>query len=640
MKKRSCIWLRSIASSCILLLILPAVLFAASQADLDAAKASAGKLGDMVKGFVGSTSGITDRFSTPATSSNASMSTMDGSTTFNGQLMCPSTSKFLDIYFGIGAKGDLSPLIVSQDTDLDGNYDFVFTSPVIVSGICANGVVSCTEGTWSGCSYYKWQADANSKLSFAPAGMTELGGCSCLNSSCAKPTWNVFATEVLKALGGGASGAIMQSNSGFTIANAVVDGTEITYYANYTGNCSGGNTSAKSFTQYNSKSALESGTNSAVATQATDSGSYYSRLDNSTPNKNTTNSLFPCVVEWVHDVTTNQKSLTGSGSGTMCVPYNMNMSLSVSGGAYSVTGFASSVKSGDCGSAMPTVLDYPGTLEAGAFVTGLNICGSSPECTSTGCKSASSGSAGGALIQCPSVASTRAVNYSFNWDLDYKVDVESEYLRNTCQTAEANCTLKDEKIDGIATYSSFQPTGLYPVGSSCNDFTSSIGNIYHVCKEWWKKERTYLCPETTLDIDVSAGTTRAKSIYETVAQGAGEITYTDVRKESSGTWTAVNDKIIFPDQDPGACEITCKTKVPSVDANAGGGANVSQANSSFPKSEFRYRPCVNNVCPLLEPDETIVENCGCLSDFVEAAKGMEMINTAAKDMICSSGVKK
>ncbi len=102
--------------------------------------------GNSVLNIYGSKSGVTNNVSNPLTSSNTPMTTVDGSTSFSGQLQCPNSQKFMEVLIQPGATGDIDTFIVSQDTNFDGTPDYTFQVPFPVSGICANGVITCDPG--------------------------------------------------------------------------------------------------------------------------------------------------------------------------------------------------------------------------------------------------------------------------------------------------------------------------------------------------------------------------------------------------------------------------------------------------------------------------------------------------------------
>lgn len=148
-----------------------------------AANPDAESAANSVIGKVGSKEGLQSNISRPLTG-DTSMTTYDGQTVFDVTVSCPSSQRFLEVFIGIGGTGDLSQLLVSQDLDMDGSPDYSYAAPFPVSGVCANGVITCDPGTWNNCGYYHWTAGSDQKVSLSSVSAFDLGGCFCINASC------------------------------------------------------------------------------------------------------------------------------------------------------------------------------------------------------------------------------------------------------------------------------------------------------------------------------------------------------------------------------------------------------------------------------------------------------------------------
>src|SRR5208283_3331984 len=193
--------------------------------------------GNSVLNTYGTKSGITNNISNPLTSSNTPMTTIDGSVSFSGQLQCPNSQRFMEVLIQPGVTGDITTFIVSQDTNFDGNLDYTYEVPFPVSGLCANGVVTCNPGTWTNCRTYQWTSDTSGRVSLQSVPLTALGGCFCVNNSCG--TNLVFANTptIMNVIGGGVAGAIQKNDSRYAISNVVIDGIDATYYGQNSGGC-------------------------------------------------------------------------------------------------------------------------------------------------------------------------------------------------------------------------------------------------------------------------------------------------------------------------------------------------------------------------------------------------------------------
>ena len=122
--------------------------------------------------------------SQPMTSPTTLMRTVDGSQSFQANLTAPASAKFLELFIQPAGTGDLQKVMISQDLDTDGAFDYVYNLSRPVSGVCGNGYIACDPATWNHCQYFKWAAGPDGKIADVAASITDLGGCYCINSSC------------------------------------------------------------------------------------------------------------------------------------------------------------------------------------------------------------------------------------------------------------------------------------------------------------------------------------------------------------------------------------------------------------------------------------------------------------------------
>ena len=234
----------------------------------------------------GSPGTVNSEISVPMTSRDTPMRTLDGNKSFSAQLLCPSSRKFIEVSIQVGGSGDLSQIAVSQDLDMDGNTDFVFSVPFPVSGVCANGIISCQAGTWGNCSYYRWSADSSARVGLATAAISNLGGCYCVNASCGSNLVQGNLSTVLRDLGGGVSGAVQAVNRKYAVTDVKEEGSTITYYGQDAGQCSGspgsyGSSSPEQYYSTGNDAGLANAKDAAQVSQAGDPASYYSLIANS-----------------------------------------------------------------------------------------------------------------------------------------------------------------------------------------------------------------------------------------------------------------------------------------------------------------------------------------------------------------------
>lgn len=252
--------------------------------DITDAKSKGSALyGDTMQKY-GSKEGIRDNAANPIMRSDTLMTTIDGSKAFNAQMLCPSSNKFLEIMIQPAASGDLSSVYVGQDIDMDNVIDYTYSVPVLVSGVCANGIISCNAGTWKNCSYYKWVADAQYRVALTTTTLKELGGCFCINNNCGNNlVWNNIAV-VLKAVGGGVAGSIQAQNPQYAVSDVKVEGANIFYYGQKAGSCttgSGGTGVTDAQKYYSNWAQMSADTEATKFTQSADPESYYSMIVNS-----------------------------------------------------------------------------------------------------------------------------------------------------------------------------------------------------------------------------------------------------------------------------------------------------------------------------------------------------------------------
>jgi len=632
-------------------------------------KQAAINLADSVLDKYGSREGIRQNISNPLTESDTSMSTIDGTTTFSGQLTCPSSEKFLDVFMLVGTTGDLSKVSIEQDIDLDGSADYSYQVPFIVSGICGNGVISCDEGTWTNCRHYRWSVDSDGKVSLQEVTITDLGGCYCINNDCGNNLVWTNLPGVLKDLGGGVAGAIQANDPKFAISDVRIDGTLITYYGQDSANCSqvtGSSGSASPEQYFNNPAALSSDTESEVISQSQDQDSYYSMISSSLAAQETAADIMKCSVKrTVSFEELGLKDIIAANGGTgqvrSCGDACIEIVLGKEGNNY---------WSGNC-----TVYEryfnvfvkYPELISKAVLVRtrwddymqvwigGVKVWSGPnnnfPPETSGSCELDKS------WDWYPNLDVTSYFKTYGNIETRVRVSVTgygegyaivrvyvnelcvlNESIDNGCLALENNsaCKLKDEEVDGVTTYQNFNPTGLSPL-PSCKTITGSVCTE-NVCRDWWEKKRTYLC-DTGESYDFSDARKRMETITGSVTDGSSVLYYQDYRRDENGDWLYESNTVGLPLKDSyDNCEQACKTRKPKEDTQATTTGHTAQSRTTTQSYDFFYKKCVDNICPA-EIDEEIVKDCQCINDFAEAASVMETLNAAGKDVICSSGVK-
>ncbi len=655
-------WLENIIVS-IFLLTFASSVFADQITD---AKDAGNQSGNTALGSFGSKEGIRQNISNPMTSSGTQMRTLDNSVSFPGELTCPSSSRFLEVFIQPSPTGDLSQVIVGQDIDMEGSIDYSYRVPFPVSGICANGVISCDSGTWSNCRYYKWAADSSYRVGIQETEITDLGGCYCINNSCGNDLVWTNLSVILKDLGGGVVGAIQARNPQYAVSDVKIDGTSITYYGQRTGSCEtsgGGSGVADPQKYYENWAALNNDAETTVISQSGDPDSYYNLITQSLPAQQNPSDMRTCSIKRVVSVTPHEKTVgydlkfyvgwDQDGGSKECFWAKHNATCQ---DVWSCPGDWSTCKNtnknklnhiasriiGDVTGHLPPAPNHVCPGNPNPFTPTVNCIsselknsygtGSNPGCYGSDNNSTHEFWNYWCYTETPEKGIPVISEYPL---LKQRWDTIQEGITDQCQGYEDDptCRLKEEIVDGVYTYRNFNPTGLTPL-PSCRDFTGY--EIHTICRDWWEKKRTYLCQVQGWDFNDAQK--RMARITSTATDNTTSLYYQDLRKDDNGNWINESNTISLPPRDPYSdCERACKTKKPSTNTQAGVTGNAAEYQTSTITYDFFYKSCVNNTCPLVAGEE-MVKDCQCINDFAEAASIMESLKEASKDIICSEQI--
>lgn len=614
----------------------------------------------------GSKNAVNSNISLPMTNSSNLMQTVNGATSFPATLTAPSSAKFLEVFIQPSGTGDLQQVIISQDLNTDGTIDNVHAVPSLVSGVCANGFISCNAGTWSNCKYYTWAADAAGRVTEAPASITDLGGCYCINSSCGSNLVWVNSSIVLKDLGGGIVNAVHTSNTSFTITNVNTDITTISYYGQVTTQTNNAASSVAAFASsptvstltgyYTNWPQLTAARDSAAISQTSDPSSFYYLISNSGAARQAQGKLSVCNIDRAGRIDTTVKSFNDSGNGQLCTDHLVYMRV------HKVDDVTYRLQYLDTGPAGPTAAhnncnDNPGGDGWHTYKT-VVVSTSDPSklgklmaatfsfnnMGGPGC-SIGAGSVDGVIngfdtsvlvsMACPAKGA-QAPTFDWSYFFDFKEDTYTEGVEDKCSTLanNPNCRLKEEDIDGVVTYQNFNPTGFNQL-PSCKNFTGQVGTN-KICRDWWHKKRTYVCGSQQFDFsDVG---TRFGKVVSSASDNTANLTFQDPRLGPTG-WTIANGSINLPQRDPASeCEVACKTRISKTDTQVTTTGNVTDMRVPAQSYDIFYKTCINNTCPA-DPGEEVVIDCQCINEFAEAATVIQTLRLAGKDNICSSGQK-
>jgi len=655
---------RLVKALCLLILcLIPASAFP------DNAGQAGSALGNTVLQRFGSPEGVNQAIAAPFTSSDMPMRTLDGAKSFSAQLLCPSSRKFIEVIIQPTSSGDLSSVIINQDIDMDGNTDNVFSVPFPVSGICANGVISCDAGTWGNCRYFRWEADSSARIGLVATAISNLGGCYCINASCGNNLAQGNMTTVLKDLGGGVAGAVQAVNRKFAVTDVKQEGPVITYYGEDSGQCSRnpgtyGSTSPEQYYNPGSDSGLAGAKDMDRISQSNDPESYYSLITNSQAAQVEQGDFRPCPI--IRNILVTTVMHCSSPGDALDTPSN---SCAINDlGPYPRT-----LKTHDGGGSAGCYFPQPGGVSSfgGAIDIGNALCGdphggvvknariryrcggSESIVYSSEYQTATITCPSGDLewiegwyyasnvnhIDCPEGYTDALCNGLCCRKPADMSDIVEEVEDNRCRAYESDslCRLRDEKVDGVYTINNFVSTTLQPF-RSCRTFTGHVAN--EVCRDWWRKDRTYFC-KTSNPYNFDDTKKRLDSIQGSVSGSSRTLAYTDLRKNTDGSWS--RDSVSTPlgsamqNSSQGACDLACKTRKIKADTQAGKMGNKSQYQINTASYDFFYRLCRDGICPQGEGEEVVI-GCGCLNGFNEATAVLSVLDAAGKDLTCTTGV--
>lgn len=200
-------------------------------------------IGRQYNASCGTQGGMNERLFKPI-NGGGKMTTLDGSKSFDATIQCASKEKAAALTF-LPTSGGEWRVILTQDTDLNGVMDYTYdTGSKNISGFCGNGIVSCSAGSWSGCTSFLWTSSGGKiSLQSIASGAQALAGCRCSNNSC-DPSKGL--TDSLRdTIAGAVSATIMAENPKMIFVKSQWDAATMTYsfYAQSQTSCTGLGTS-------------------------------------------------------------------------------------------------------------------------------------------------------------------------------------------------------------------------------------------------------------------------------------------------------------------------------------------------------------------------------------------------------------
>ncbi|MFC3052352.1 hypothetical protein [Kordiimonas pumila] len=601
---------------------------------------------------------VSQNLSSPLLSGTA-FTTLDGRQRFNQQISCPGSSYYLEVFFALGSGGDLSPVRLKQDTDFDGTYDASYSVPVPVSGVCANGIISCELGTFNGCRSYAWSSSSAGLVTLTDTSLSALAGCYCLNASCGNGLGFTNRSSILDDLAGGVAGALMQRDPRYAVSSVEKEDFMIRLAGQDMAAC------AEPVSRPGHAYADNPAEISSDAFAAAASDPVFSLLENIPSEGVDGFQRNMCRIE--RQVTLREilrPDIIGSSAAapyaedscageTDCFTFRLgdgeDDNIRVSGGCHYFTrevtwavGHLDRIREATLLDALyedQIAVSVNGELvfSTGGF-DGVNRPG---DCQINDQHSVSimkdiTGHLKEGLNQIKMVVAVKSkgsallrgrVRYRSGCDL-------LEDIQNTCAPYSENdaCAFLEETVDGVDTFKNRGRTGLTPLPETRTLYGAECSRSF--TKPWFVRERTYECEigdEGGLTFDF----TRASHIYSgsTVDQVA------DIQLGEDGSKVALTRGYAF-DSDYGVseCQQICKTRVSVTDSEVSSSGVVGDLLTDPEAGHFTYHHCAAGLCPA-GPGETIVSECGCLNEFPQALALMQSMRLAGQDLICTTGTK-
>lgn len=609
-----------------------------------AAAASRAKSGD--------SDAISRNYLTPGLA-NQPVSTIDNSRSFTPNIACQQSATMLEILVQPGSTGDITHLSISRDKDLDGIFDSSLTLPVPVSGICANGIISCSPGSWNQCRSFRWDVGSTRDLKLSAVDLPELSGCYCVNASCGTNLVSGNLPSVLKDLGGGVIGALTTADPRIAVAQASIDGPVIRYVGAQTTACSSSPT--VSATSYRANPTAISGD----AYAASQTNSVFTALAASPAGNGKAEETRSCTIEreisvkaWEFtDIVSASGSISSTSScGTGCLRFQI--------GGTGTCGSNPPLYSVTFNPLLPSRIVSARIIEMGAddWVQGRingQVVGSAGKRLWTGdglpsgdCRISDDPWYNRTPIDFTDTLKSGATSVSArvrgggggNWGtitVEIQVDTScevSERLVDLCAgyASDPTCRLTQDVVDGVETVRNGVVTGLKPLPLTRLFGTGNC--TFQYSRDFFLRTRRYAC---VVDTSGTVQPDLARATY--IIDHSTETLLADQTRASEGSLVQSTRAFALPDRPAvAACETICKTRAPSANSGvAPSGAVAEKQNVPVGWDSFYHVCSADNVCPLGDGEE-IVSPCGCLDDFPEAVVMMQTVRLAGSDLACTA----
>ncbi|WDF74243.1 hypothetical protein [Novosphingobium sp. KACC 22771] len=623
-----------------------------AQTGQDRARAAA----EATRAKTGDSDTLLHNYLTPGLSGQA-VSTVDSSRQFTPDIACQKTATLLEVLAQPSTTGDLATVRISRDTNLDGTFDASATLPVPVSGVCANGIISCDAGTWNNCHFYQWAVDAAQAPKLEAVAQTDLAGCYCINSSCGSGLALTNLPTVLKDLGGGIVSALTTSDPRYGVTQVRIEGPVIAYVGAQSTSCAASNSIGQPAYRTN-PTAIAGDAASAAA-----SSSIFQMLSASPAATSRVIETRNCTIErqialsspaqrdiisriagGYGDVASNGNQISfmmgspddNSLHSSSCSLFGYHMTLRISDPDRLPSVRLSQYRMDDW---MQLWID--GQL---VFADPANWTGSSVPSGNCDRKTNWSGwpnldlkpwlTKGDHDIELRVAVGGNGEVFAL---IDATVDTScslSENLVDGCAgyAGNAACSLSDETIDGVVTALNGVRTGLKPIVQT-RIVTASTCSV-QLSRDFFTKDRRYTC---SIDKGMADPNT-SRGAY--IIDHSTETLLADRLSNDDGSYRLNTRNFALPDRGTvDTCEPVCKTRRAQANTAAALDGVIGSKQNTPTGWDYLYHACQdNNVCPVGDGEE-LVQGCGCIDDFPEAVVMMQTMRLGGSDLICTGTVR-
>jgi hypothetical protein len=587
---------------------------------------------------------------TPGLSGQA-ISTIDGKTSFTAALECEKSARWVELLAQPSSTGDLGTVTISRDTNFDGSFDTTLTLPMPVSGICANGIISCAPGTWNACKDFRWGVDGAGTLKLTQVDMPNLASCYCINNSCGHDlAWSNMAS-VLGDLGGGVIGALTTADPRYGAVQASINGPVIDYAGAQSTSCAS-NPAVSQTTYATNPTAIQGD----AALQAA-GNSIFQMLKGSPAGIGKVAETRSCTIQRQVTITSPSyddivtatgafESVTVCGAG--CRIYRIGGTGNCDDPPPTFTGRFTVAEPDRLVSARLTDIQTADFLQARVNGTIVASAGEGPwmtdilphDCGTGDDHEASPNTDLAPLLRQGSVAVDARIHAHGSHKSGYlnvRIEVDTgceatEDLADLCSgyAGQSECQLLGETVDGVDTVVGGVHTGLTPLPQT-REFGSASCNLL-LTRPFFERDRQYRCV-------TDSGTTPAPDLSRGayIIDHSAETLLADQTRATDGTVTTTTAAFSMPSEPAvPACEAICKTRAPTANTAAVPAGVVGTQQNDPTGWNVYYHACLTgNVCPA-GPGEEIVSACGCLNEFPEAAVMMQTVRLAGSDLTCNA----